>query len=51
MITVYRALVESVLTFNIASWFKFVSAKNKEKLSRVIKQASKIIGDLTSRLI
>jgi len=51
MITVYRALVESELTFNIASWFNFVSAKNKEKLARVIKQASKIIGTPQIRLV
>jgi len=43
MITVHHALVESELTFNFASWFNFISAKNKVKLSRVIKQASKMI--------
>ncbi|KAJ8349037.1 hypothetical protein SKAU_G00276260 [Synaphobranchus kaupii] len=33
---VYKSLIETVLTFNITSWFNFISVKNKSKLSRII---------------
>ncbi len=47
---VYRSLIESVLTYNISSWYTFLSAKDKTKLSRIIKHASKITGTTQSSL-
>ena len=41
---VYRSLVESILSFNIVSWFGNLTVKNKTKLTRIVNQASKIIG-------
>ena len=41
---VYQSLVGSVLVFNIVSWFGHFTVKNKAKLSRVVKQGSKITG-------
>ena len=41
---VYKSLIESVLTFNITSWFTLTSVKNKSKLSRIVNQGSKITG-------
>ena len=40
-----RGLIESVLSFNIISWYGNVSAKNKVKLTRVVNTASKLIGN------
>ncbi len=48
---VYQSLVESVISFNIVSWFNFLSAVNEGKLSRVIKQASKMIGYPQTQLL
>ena len=39
---VYRSLIESTLTYNISSWFNFLTTTTKTKLSRIINQASKI---------
>lgn len=41
---VYKSLIESIITFSITSWFKFLTLKTKSKLSRIISQASKITG-------
>ena len=41
---VYRSLIESILTFNIISWYNLLTSKQKTKLSRITAQASKIIG-------
>ena len=41
---VYQSLIESVLTFNIVSWFENLTVKNKTKLSKVVKLGSKITG-------
>ena len=41
---VYTSLIESILTFNISSWYSSLSTKHKTKLSRIVNQASKIIG-------
>ena len=40
----YKGLIESVLSFNIITWYGNVSDKNKLKLARVINTASKVIG-------
>ena len=42
---VYRSLTESVLTFNIVSWYGNLSVRDRNKLTQVVKQAGKIIGD------
>ena len=42
--TVYRSLVESVITFNIISWFGNLSVRDKARLTKVVNQASKIVG-------
>ena len=42
----YRSLTESVLAFNIVSWYGNISIRDKKnKLTQVVNQASKIIGD------
>ena len=35
----YRSLIESVLTFNIASWYNQLTIKHKTKLTRIVNQA------------
>ncbi len=45
LMVVYKSLIESVLTFNIVSWFNSLSVKSKNKLLRIINVASKIIGE------
>ena len=42
--SVYRCLVESVLSFYIATWYGNLSVKNRSRLARVVNTASKIIG-------
>jgi len=42
--TVYRSLVESILTFNTIAWFGNLNVKDKAKLTRIVKLAGKIIG-------
>ena len=41
----YRATVESVLTFSIIVWYGNLTDRQKQQLSRVVKTASKIVGD------
>lgn len=47
---VYRSLIETVLTFNIASWYNFLTVKSKKKLTRIIKHATKITGTTQTQL-
>ena len=42
--TAYQSLVESILTCNITSWYGFLTITSKNKLDRITKQASKLIG-------
>jgi hypothetical protein len=42
--TVYRSLIESILTFNIIAWFGNLSVKDRTRLTRVVKLAGKIVG-------
>ena len=44
MLTFYRAAIESVLAFSITVWFGFVRVKEKLRLNRVVKIASRIIS-------
>lgn len=39
---VYTSLIESIITYNISSWFNFLTIKHKTKLSRVINQAKSL---------
>lgn len=41
---VYMSLVESMLTYNITSWYGYLNCKQKNTLTRVINIASKVIG-------
>lgn len=47
---VYKSLIESVLTYNISSWYTFLSVKDKSKLWKVIKHATKITGTTQTSL-
>jgi hypothetical protein len=42
--TVYRSLIESILTFNIVAWFGNLLVKDRTRLTRVVKLAGKIVG-------
>ena len=42
---VYRDLIESVLSFNIITWYGNVSDNNKINLARVVNTASKLTGN------
>ncbi|KAK2152776.1 hypothetical protein NP493_2412g00005 [Ridgeia piscesae] len=49
ILNVYRAVIESVLTFSITVWFGSITQKETFRLNRVVKPASRIIGkDLPS---
>ena len=41
---VYRNLIESILAFNIVTWFSVFTVRNKARLSHVVNTASKVIG-------
>ena len=41
--SVYCCLAESVLSFNIVTWYGNLSVKNRARLARVVNTASKII--------
>ena len=40
----YRSIIESILTFSITVWFGNTTQADRQKLNRVVKTASKIIG-------
>ena len=42
--TVYRSLIESILTFNVIAWFGNLTVKDKAKLTSFFKLAGKIVG-------
>ena len=42
--TVYRSLIESVLTFDMYTWFGNLGVRNRNTLSRIVKMGSKIVG-------
>ena len=42
LLTVYQTLMKSVISFNITSWYSFLTSRCKGKLARIIMQASKI---------
>ena len=44
MLTFYRAVIDTVLTFSITVWFGSITVKEKLGLNRVVKTASRIIG-------
>ena len=41
---VYRSLVQSILSFNIVTWYGNLDQKDKNKLNRVVNLASKLTG-------
>lgn len=42
--TVYKSLVESILSFSMIAWYGNLLAKDKTRLLRIVGQANKIIG-------
>ena len=49
LIQFYRSAIESILTFSIYVWFGGISRRQRSRLDRVVKTASKIVGnELTS---
>ena len=42
--TVYKSLVESVLTFNITVWYGNLGVKGKTKMASIVCEMGKIIG-------
>ena len=40
----YTAIIESILTHSIITWFPAAVAKDKAKLQRVIRSAERVIG-------
>ena len=44
LVSFYRALIESILTFSITVWYGGLSQEDKNRLDRVVKTAEKIIG-------
>ena len=40
----YRSLIQSILAFNIVTWFCVLTVRNKARLSRVVNTASKVNG-------
>ena len=46
----YRSLVESILSFNITAWYGNLSVKNKNKLSKIVNIAEKVIGKSQKQL-
>jgi hypothetical protein len=40
----YRATVESILCFSVTVWFSGASAREKDQLERIVRQASRIVG-------
>ena len=44
MSLVYNSIIQSILSFNIVTWFGHIRVKDKTRLNRVVNVASKIIG-------
>ncbi len=40
----YKSIVESVLTFHLPVWYEHLNCRLKNKLSRIVSSANKIIG-------
>jgi len=41
---IYKNLIESILTFNMAMWYGNLNVKGRSKLQRIVNLASKIQG-------
>ena len=44
LVQFYRATVESILCFSVTVWFSGASARDKDQLERIVRQASRIVG-------
>lgn len=42
--TVYKSLVESILSFNMIMWYGNLNIKGRNKLQKIVNMASKILG-------
>ena len=45
LVNVYRSLIESILSYNIACWFGFIFSLDKNKLGRIVHLGEKITGE------
>ena len=41
---VYNSIIQSILSFSIVSWYGHIRVKDRAKINRVVREASKIIG-------
>ena len=48
--SVYRSLIQSILVFNIVTWYGNLTVKNQARLARVISLVGKIIGSKQNQL-
>ena len=44
LVQFYRSVIESILAFSICVWFGGISHRQRSKLDRVVKRASKTVG-------
>ena len=44
MVKFYRAVIESVLTFSFAVWYNGATAEDRNRLARIVRVASRIVG-------
>ena len=44
LVSFYRAVIESVLTFSVTVWYKGLTQEEKNRLDRVVKTAERIVG-------
>ena len=44
LLSVYRCCIESVLTFNIVTWFGHISVKDKVRLTKIVNICSRLVG-------
>jgi hypothetical protein len=45
LVSFYRCVIESVLTFSITVWFNSLTVDDKRKLNKIISTASRVIGE------
>ena len=45
LISFYRCVIESVLTFSITVWYNNLTVDDKRKLNKIVSTASRVIGE------
>jgi len=48
---IYRSLIESVISFNIVTWYNYLSLSQKNKLNRIICLCNRIVGETNNQLL